>query len=155
MRRISAILVCILCMVIVVSATANRVTIEEQLNNDGYQAIEVVDGRSYKVTNSERTKLSQRRATTAVLQLPLIFTDNIYQTPEDIEGIVEDIPFNYFATIEQSSEYIYSLFNQGFIVTSYTATPLMIQLELRKANTRYRIIVYEDYLKVYAPEIGG
>jgi hypothetical protein len=139
----------------IVGASPNRITTEEQLNSEGYRAVEIVDGKSFEVVNNQRVRLSQRRAATPVLRLPMKITDEIYRFPEAVEGIVEDIPFNYIAALEQSAEYIYSLFNDGFKLTGYTATSLAIHLTMEREELRYRIIVYEDYLKVYAPEIGG
>lgn len=130
----------------------DRVIIERSLKAGGsFELTYFKNGRYYKSTDGEEIKLEEdlRKSSSNILQLQFLPNEELYDSPTGIEGVKEDIPFNYFSDLESSSEYIYSLLGNGWNVLEYTAGINTIYFELTKDGELLRIIVYEDYLKVY------
>lgn len=147
--------ICFLSFTLSVSANTQIVIVEEHFDLDGYWTFEYDDGRFYKNDESGRIKLKENLSSVnEVLALPFCPTTKIYNSPTDVEGIIEDIPYNYYSSLESSAKYIYSLLYQGFELISYSSASGVILLELEKEKVKCRILVYEDYIKIYMPEGG-
>jgi len=139
-----------------VRAQTRLFIIEEHLDAGGHRVIEYSNGRFYKTVNGERSRLrGELRVPIPALRLPFVVGGKVYCKPSDIDGVIKDIPFNYFATLEQSAAYVNSLLKNGFRVISYMATSHVIFIKLEKNDVICRILIYDGYLKVYMPGREG
>lgn len=146
----------VLAAVSPVYGEATSITVEESYTSDGYKALEYDGVRYYEQSGGIRKKLDQFPASVnEVMNLSFKPTNKAYSHPTEIDGIVEDIPYNYYADMDKSSTYIYSLIQAGFELTGYFATSRVISLELERDGLVCRILVYENYLKVYMPRGGS
>ncbi len=147
--------ICFLLFAIPVYADERLTVIEEHFDLEGYWTFEYNDGRFYKNDENGRVKLKENLSSVNdVLKLPFCPTTEIYNFPTEVDGIIEDIPYNYYSSLESSAKYIYSLLYQGFELTNYSSASGVILLELEKEKVKCRILVYEDYIKIYMPEGG-
>lgn len=138
-----------------VYANSGRVVLEQVLTNGGYIETTLEDGRYYRATNGLKTKLEENlQKNSSVMTLDFRPNSIVYDSPLTVEGITSDIPYNYFSNIESSSEYVYSLLGNGFELVEYSSTSNALYLELTHEERLIRIIVYEDYLKVYDSKGG-
>ena len=146
---------CFLLFIVPVYGNVSTTVIEEHFDSKGYWTFEYSDGRFYRNNENERIKLKENLSSVnEALHLPFCPTTEIYKFPTEVEGIIEDIPYNYYSSLESSSKYIYSLFYQGFELRSYSSSSGVILLELENEKVKCRILVYEDYIKIYMPEGG-
>lgn len=83
------------------------------------------------------------------LQLPVDFDVENIKHPDDIEGVSEDIPYNYHANINQSAKILYSMIYQGWEIEYYLAAADSIKVNLVKEDEKCRIVIFEDSIKVY------
>lgn len=147
--------ICFLLFIVPVYANKNKSVIEEHFDSEGYWFFEYDGSRFYKNDKNGRIKLEKNLSSVNdVLEIPFRPTTKIYNFPTEVDGIVEDIPYNYYSSLDSSAECIYSLLYQGFELISYSAASEVILLELRKDEIKCRILVYEDYIKIYMPEGG-
>lgn len=93
------------------------------------------------------------QSTKEILYLPLCLDvneiDGSFLLPSEIEGIVMDIPFNYYSNLESSARYFQTLLYNGWEIDYYNATSLCVQIGLVRDGVVCRLLIYEDYLKVY------
>jgi hypothetical protein len=94
------------------------------------------------------------QSTKEILQLPAQLdvseAEGGFLLPSKIDGIVMDIPFNYYSNLESSAKYFHTLLYNGWEIQYYNATSLCVQIGLIDENgVTCRIIIYDNYLKVY------
>lgn len=87
----------------------------------------------------------QRKA----LSLDKHFTCEEFKKVTDIGDIIQDIRYNYYSNMEDTTTFINSLIWDGWEIQMYNADDITIYLELIKDEDILRIIIYDDYLKVY------
>lgn len=106
----------------------------------------------FTVSGKERFKQTVQ-STKEILYLPICIdvemVDDGFLLPSKIEGIVMDIPFNYYSSLESSARYLQTLLYNGWEIEYYNATSLCIQVGLIRDGVICRLLIYEDYLKVY------
>lgn len=123
------------------------------IKDDSFIVQTLEGGRYYESTNGSKVKLVENlQKQSTVLELP-VCEIVVARHPTDIEGIVEDIPYNYHASITQSAQYVYSLLGCGFDLIEYSASSNVIYMELADIENIIRLVIYEDYLKVYEAKI--
>lgn len=131
----------------------DKCIVEETINEDGYSVTSLENGRYYVSINGVKSKLeSNLLKSSDILRLEFRPNNNSYINPSEIYGITEDIPYNYYSNLTASSEYVYSLLGNGYLINSYEAYSNTIYLELQNDKRFIRIIIYDDYLKVYDTE---
>jgi len=120
---------------------------------DTYRILQTGNGyERLTVYGTERHKQFVQ-STKEVIRLPFFL--DMYESvsgfimPSEIEGIVMDIPFNYYSSLDSSAEYFYLLLYNGWEIEYYNASSLCIQAGLVKDGVSCRLLIYEDYLKVY------
>ena len=92
-------------------------------------------------------------STKEILKLPVFL--GVYEVyggfvlPSEVSGIVMDIPFNYYSSLEASAEYFQMLLFNGWEIVFYNASSLCVQIGLVQDGVTCRLLIYKDYLKVY------
>jgi len=159
MRRITVFL--LIFNIFVVSLYAGQATETKQIivednyfRSNTYRIIQVKNGYA-KITVDGRARHKDAvQSTKDVLRFPVILNvekiNDEFLMPSEIDGIVMDIPFNYYSSIESSARFFYTLLQNGWELEYYNATSLCIQIGLvNNQRVMCRLLVYADYLKVY------
>jgi len=162
MRRIAVfLLVAAFTINITISTNAEQAAERKQLvvednyfRSNTYRILQAKNGYDI-VTVSSRERYKQAvQSTKEVLRLPFAFDVNEisggFLMPSEINGIVMDIPYNYYSPLESSSTFYFTLLYNGWELEYYNATSLCIQIGLvNNKGITCRLIIYRDYMKVY------
>lgn len=84
-----------------------------------------------------------------------INTDKDYINPLDIDGVSEDIIFNYNSNLESSSKYLSAMINNGWEIESLISDNKRIVVELYKDNQTCKIVIEDNKLKVYLKQLSN
>jgi len=125
-----------------------------------YRIIKSKNGFEKLTVHGSECKRQTPQSTKEILRLPIFFdvykVDGGFLLPSEIEGIVMDIPFNYFSCLESSARYFYMLLYNGWEIVYFNATSLCIQIGLvNEDGVKCRLFIYKDFLKVYCMLINS
>lgn len=163
MRKIT---VFFIAMVLISTISVNNINAAQQTElkpivvEDNYflsDSYRIVQGKNTYEKISIHGKEHYKQAvqsTKEVLRLPIILDigemEDEFLMPSDIAGIVPDIPYNYYSSIDSSSRYFYTLLQNGWEIEYYNASSLCIQVGLvNNQGIACRLLIFEDFLKVY------
>jgi hypothetical protein len=137
----------------------NQIIVEENyFPSDIFRIVQGINGYEKITVNGRERFIQPVQSTKEALRLPLIFdvfeTGDGFLMPSEIEGIVMDIPFNYYSSLQSSSKYFHILLFNGWEIEYYNSNSLCIQIGLVRDNVTCRLLIYEDYLKVYSSLIN-
>lgn len=134
---------------------SNIVIVEENYSlSDTYRIMKSKNAYEKLTIYSKERHKQTLQSTKEILNIPIcIEVDEVnggFLLPSEIEGIVLDIPFNYYSNLDASAKYFQILLYNGWEIEYYNATSLCIQIGLVRNGYNCRILIYEDYLKVYS-----
>ena len=161
MRRIRIVILIAIIMntqILKVSAeqpTYSKAIIVEDnyLSSNRYRIVQSKNGYE-KITIHGKERYKQLvQSTKEILKLPINLdtyeSNEIFLLPSVVEEIIFDIPYNYFSSLESSAKYFQLLLRDSWEIEYYNASSLCIQVGLIKDGITCRLLIYEDYLKVY------
>ncbi|MDR2569161.1 MAG: hypothetical protein LBD23_02535 [Oscillospiraceae bacterium] len=135
--------------------------VEDNYGESGTYRIIKNENNFEKITiHGSECRKQTPQSTKEILRIPLFpdayKVDGGFLLPSEIEGIVMDIPFNYFSCLESSARYFQMLLYNGWEITYFNATSLCVQIGLVNENgVKCRLLIYKDFLKVYCSLINS
>jgi len=133
----------------------NPVIVEDNYYpSDTYRIVRGRNGYDKITVNGREHHKQPVQSAKEVMRLPIALDlyeiDCIFLMPSEINGIVMDIPYNYYSPLASSAKYYQMLLYNGWELAYYNASSLCVQIGLiNSSGITCRLLIYEDYLKVY------
>lgn len=155
-------MICSKSAILILAANDNYRVLKLKISQDTFEEYSYIDGIVYKLTFDNKEKiLNELMANNEAIKLYVISDEiNIkknergFPDPLSIEGIKEDIPYNFKADLFHSSIYLEALIRSGWMIETYNSDSLTILITLINENKDLiRVKILEDSLKVYSKDL--